>query len=132
MATLIILFIFVLLRYTRSIGRTISELRDFAQNIKSEKSPEKIAYRFPNNELGDISQLVVSLYNKQVKAKKELSIERDKIMKHFKYSKEGFGMFKSDGQEILSNILFLQMANVISDKSVVLCYQLEDISRLQS
>ncbi|MGL4227033.1 MAG: ATP-binding protein, partial [Tannerellaceae bacterium] len=119
MATLIVLFIFVLLRYTRSIGRTISELRDFAQNIKSEESPEKIAYKFPNNELGDISQLVVSLYNKQVKAKKELSIERDKIMKHFKYSKEGFGMFKSDGKEILSNILFLQMANVISDKSVV-------------
>ena len=119
MATLIVLFIFVLLRYTRSIGRTISELRDFAQNIKSEEAPEKIAYKFPNNELGDISQLVVSLYNKQVKAKKELSIERDKIMKHFKYSKEGFGMFKSDGKEILSNILFLQMANVISDKSVV-------------
>ena len=84
-----------------------------------------VDYVFPNDELGDISQNIVTLYHRQQKAKNELSMEREKLIKHFQYSKEGFAMFTSEGREILSNILFIQFINVISDTQI---HQVEDVT----
>lgn len=117
MALMTLIFFFVLSRFTFSIGKTISKLRDFALNVESEKDSET-DYIFPNDELGDISQNIVTLYHKEQVAKEELWMERDKIIKHFKYSKEGFAMFAGDGKEILSNILFIQTVNIISDNQI--------------
>lgn len=117
MALMTLIFFFVLSRFTFSIGRTISKLRDFALNVEKDRMPEE-EYVFPNDELGDISQNIVTLYHRQQKAKNELWMEREKIIKHFQYSKEGFAMFTAEGKEILSNILFIQFANVISDTPV--------------
>ena len=114
MALMTLIFFFVLSRFTFSIGKTISKLRDFA-----------VDYVFPNDELGDISQNIVTLYHRQQKAKNELSMEREKLIKHFQYSKEGFAMFTSEGREILSNILFIQFINVISDTQI---HQVEDVT----
>ena len=52
-------------------------------------------------------------------------MEREKLIKHFQYSKEGFAMFTSEGREILSNILFIQFINVISDTQI---HQVEDVT----
>lgn len=117
MALMTLIFFFVLSRFTFSIGRTISKLRDFAMNVEKDRMPEP-DYVFPNDELGDISQNIVTLYHHQQKAKNELWMEREKIIKHFQYSKEGFAMFTAEGREILSNILFIQFANVLSDTPV--------------
>ena len=111
MALMTLIFFFVLSRFTFSIGKTISKLR--------------VDYVFPNDELGDISQNIVTLYHRQQKAKNELSMEREKLIKHFQYSKEGFAMFTSEGREILSNILFIQFINVISDTQI---HQVEDVT----
>lgn len=117
MALMTLIFFFVLSRFTFSIGRTISKLRDFAMNVEKDRMPEP-DYVFPNDELGDISQNIVTLYHHQQKAKNELWMEREKIIKHFQYSKEGFAMFTAEGREILSNILFIQFANLLSDTPV--------------
>lgn len=117
MALMTLIFFFVLSRFTFSIGRTISKLRDFALTVQKDQMPET-DYVFPNDELGDISKNIVSLYHQQQKTKNELSMEREKIIKHFQYSKEGFAMFTAEGKEILSNILFIQFMNVISDKQI--------------
>lgn len=122
MAVMTIIFFFVLSSFTFSIGRTISKLRDFALNIEKDRMPEA-DYIFPNDELGDISQNIVQLYHQQEKAKRDLSMERDKIIKHFQYAKEGFAMFTAEGREILSNILFIQFNNVLSDAQI---HQAED------
>ena len=115
MALMTLIFFFVLSRFTFSIGKTISKLRDFALNVEKDRMPA-VDYVFPNDELGDISQQ---------KAKNELSMEREKLIKHFQYSKEGFAMFTSEGREILSNILFIQFINVISDTQI---HQVEDVT----
>lgn len=117
MSLITLIFFFVLSRFTFSIGKTISKLRDFALKVENEQMPVG-DYVFPNDELGDISCNIVTLYHKQQKAKNALTIEREKIIKHFQYSKEGFAMFTAKGQEILSNILFIQFINVISDKQI--------------
>ena len=124
MALMTLIFFFVLSRFTFSIGKTISKLRDFALNVEKDRMPA-VDYVFPNDELGDISQNIVTLYPRQQKAKNELSMEREKLIKHFQYSKEGFAMFTSEGREILSNILFIQFINVISDTQI---HQVEDVT----
>lgn len=124
MALMTLIFFFVLSRFTFSIGKTISKLRDFALNVEKDRMPA-VDYVFPNDELGDISQNLVTLYHRQQKAKNELSMEREKLIKHFQYSKEGFAMFTSEGREILSNILFIQFINVISDTQI---HQVEDVT----
>ena len=124
MALMTLIFFFVLSRFTFSIGKTISKLRDFALNVEKDRMPA-VDYVFPNDELGDISQNTVTLYHRQQKAKNELSMEREKLIKHFQYSKEGFAMFTSEGREILSNILFIQFINVISDTQI---HQVEDVT----
>lgn len=124
MALMTLIFFFVLSRFTFSIGKTISKLRDFALYVEKDRMPA-VDYVFPNDELGDISQNIVTLYHRQQKAKNELSMEREKLIKHFQYSKEGFAMFTSEGREILSNILFIQFINVISDTQI---HQVEDVT----
>ena len=124
MALMTLIFFFVLSRFTFSIGKTISKPRDFALNVEKDRMPA-VDYVFPNDELGDISQNIVTLYHRQQKAKNELSMEREKLIKHFQYSKEGFAMFTSEGREILSNILFIQFINVISDTQI---HQVEDVT----
>ena len=124
MALMTLIFFFVLSLFTFSIGKTISKLRDFALNVEKDRMPA-VDYVFPNDELGDISQNIVTLYHRQQKAKNELSMEREKLIKHFQYSKEGFAMFTSEGREILSNILFIQFINVISDTQI---HQVEDVT----
>ena len=124
MALMTLIFFFVLSRFTFSIGKTMSKLRDFALNVEKDRMPA-VDYVFPNDELGDISQNIVTLYHRQQKAKNELSMEREKLIKHFQYSKEGFAMFTSEGREILSNILFIQFINVISDTQI---HQVEDVT----
>ena len=124
MALMTLIFFFVLSRFTFSIGKTISKLRDFALNVEKDRMPA-VDYVFPNDELGDISQNIVTLYHRQQKAKNELSMEREKLIKQFQYSNEGFAMFTSEGREILSNILFIQFINVISDTQI---HQVEDVT----
>lgn len=130
MAFMTLIFFFVLSRFTFSIGRTISRLRDFALNVEKDRMLET-DYVFPNDELGDISRNIVSLYHRQQKAKNELSMEREKIIKHFQYAKEGFAMFTTDGKEILSNILFIQFMNVISDVQIHEAEEAIDIRELE-
>lgn len=131
MALMVLVFFIVLSRFTFSIGQTIAKLKYFSQNVP--KNPEKeIEYTFPNDELGDIAQHIITIYRKQQKAKNELALEREKLIKHFQYAKEGFAMFTEQGVEILSNIQLIQFANVISDEPVHAAEEVIDIPELES
>lgn len=126
---MMLIFMFVLSRFTLSLGQTISKLRDFARNIRDVKNGDE-EYNFPNDELGDISKQVVTLYNKQQKAKNDLAIEREKIIKHFQYAREGVAMFTDEDKEILSNILYIQFANLISDTEIRLPEEVIDLPEM--
>lgn len=130
MVLMTLIFFFVLSRFTFSIGQTISKLRDFALNIEKDRIPET-DYMFPNDELGDISRNIITLYHRQQKAKDELSMERKKLIKHFQYAKEGVAMFTAEGKEILSNILFIQFFNVVSDSQIRQAEEVVDIQELE-
>ena len=127
---MLLIFFIVLSRYTFSIGQTIAKLKYFSQNIP--KNPEKeIELNFPNDELGDIAQHIIKLYRRQQKAKNELALEREKLIKHFQYAKEGFAMFTEDGVEILANIQLIQFANVLSNNAIHTAEEVLDIPELE-
>lgn len=130
MAFMTMIFFFVLSKFTFSIGRTISKLRNFALNVENGQIPQN-EYVFPNDELGDISKNIISIYHRQQRATNELSMEREKLMKHFQYSKEGFAMFTGNGRELLSNILFVQFVNLISDIQIHLSEDALDVPELE-
>jgi len=69
-AFMLILFFIVLSRFSFSIGNTIAKLRDFAENIE-ESNIQEIDYAFPNDELGDISRNIVTLYRRQQEIKED-------------------------------------------------------------
>ena len=58
-------------------------------------------------------------------------MEREKLIKHFQYAKEGFAMFTPEGKEILSNILLIQFSNVISDNQIRQAEEVIDIQELE-
>ncbi|MCD7937601.1 MAG: HAMP domain-containing histidine kinase [Tannerellaceae bacterium] len=117
LAIMIILFFMVISSFTRSIGKTVAKLKEFALHAYNGHMPDT-DYVFPDDELGDISKHIITLYHRQQKAANALTMEREKLRTHFQYAKEGFAMFTPDGKEILSNILFIQFFNTLSDTRI--------------
>lgn len=70
MLFLIIVFFLVLSRFTFNIGKSIAKLRDFAQQVEEGGFPQTDD-QFPDDELGDISQNIITLYTKQQEIKEE-------------------------------------------------------------
>lgn len=131
MSFMTLIFFFVLSRFTFSIGQTISKLRDFALNIQQTQGTQDEEYTFPNDELGDISKHIITLYHHQKKAKDALSMEREKLIKHFQFAKEGFAMFTSEQKEILSNNLLIQFINIISDTQIQQAEEILEVPELK-
>lgn len=117
---LIMTLLYVLITYSFShkINKTISRLQDFASSAGKGIILDENKYVFPNNELGDISKDIIHLYHNLSQEKENVQLERSRIEMHFQYADYGFAMFTSEGKEILSNVLFIQFANLISIRQI--------------
>lgn len=67
---LVLILGFIYYKYTSKLGKTISQLRRFAQQAENDEDLEHFHFEFPNNELGEISHHIVQLYT-QVKRSEE-------------------------------------------------------------
>ncbi len=96
-------------------GKSIKQLRDFAISSDDERSDSKV--KFPEDELGEISEKIVDNY-KQLKAnKKKIAQEREKLLQHVHSSEEGICFFSNTREVEFYNGLFIQYLNVISDNA---------------
>ncbi len=112
--TLILLFIFY--KMMDKLSRSINQLREFAMRADRNEAIEmEMLNDFPHNELGDISQHIVQIYQRLHETKEALYIEREKLITHLQISHEGLGVFNKYKKEILVNDLFTQFSNLISD-----------------
>lgn len=60
---------FILLQFTRSLGATITKLRDFAVHAAKNEPLDKLSNeKFPDDELGEISQNIVRIYENFLKS----------------------------------------------------------------
>jgi two-component system, OmpR family, phosphate regulon sensor histidine kinase PhoR len=116
---LLFLIITLLLVYLSGrFGKTVSALKDFAMKAaRDEKiNPDT---RFPESELGEISQQIVNIYNNLQKTRDDIKMEKNKLIRHLYISREGIAIFSPDKGNILSNSLFIQNINFISDQPAV-------------
>lgn len=87
-------------------------------------------YNFPDNEFSEISEYIVRSYQKLERTQKALDIEREKLQAHLRLSKRGLCIFSPQRKEILSNELFIQYANIISDRPIQYSEKIFDIPEL--
>ena len=128
--TLILTIIFS--RFTKKIGTSIAQLREFTRRAdRNEALDMDMANAFPNNELGDISQHIITIYNRLHDTKEALYIEREKLITHLQISHEGLGIFTADKKEILVNNLFTQYSNLISDVNLQNAEEVFSIPEIQ-
>lgn len=115
LVTLILVFIFY--KTTNRIGNSINNLREFAMHVDRNEPYDynTIMETFSNDELGEISQHIIQIYQRLHETKEALYIEREKLIAHLQSSREGLGVFTRDKKEILVNSLFTQYSNIISD-----------------
>lgn len=128
--TLLLTIIFY--KFTKRIGTAISQLREFTIKADRDESLDLgTETAFPNNELGDISQHIIKIYNRLHETKEALYIEREKLITHLQISHEGIGIFTAEKKEILVNNLFTQYSNLISDVNLQSTEEVFSIPELQ-
>lgn len=114
----IALFIIVLFLVNIAANRfesSITKLKDFTSRIKEGKPlPEDT--KFPEDELGDISKELVHIFNEIETSKRNVEIEREKLIQHFQYSEVGLCIFNADFQKIYANTHFIQFLNLIANR----------------
>ncbi len=125
-----LLYVLITYSFAHKINKTISRLQDFAATARKGGMPDESKYVFPNDELGDISKDIIHLYNNLSQEKEKVQLERGRIEKHFQYADYGFAMFTYDGKELISNVLFLQFANLISTKQITQSEEVFNIPEL--
>lgn len=114
----IILFIIILILLNIAANRfekSIIKLKDFTSRIKAGK-PLPQDTKFPDDELGDVSKELVQIFNEIEKSKKNVEIEREKLIQHFQYSEVGLCIFNADFQKIYANTHFIQFLNLIANR----------------
>ncbi len=102
---------------TDKFGKSISTLREFTLKAIANK-PINEKFEFPENELGDIGQEIIEIYQKLNNTKDELISEKAKLIRHLNMLDEGIAIFSKDKHVITSNNNFIKFINYLSDKRV--------------
>lgn len=128
-----VVFILMISIFSHRLGFAISSLRTFAMKAEDDALTE-LKMKLPNNDLGDITNHIIKLYTKLNQAKLDLSVEKEKLLKHLQISKEGLAVFSSDRQSVFTNSLFIQYINLISDREISSpegVFEIEEFNRIR-
>ncbi|MDH6533794.1 two-component sensor histidine kinase [Parabacteroides sp. 52] len=96
-------------------GKSIKKLEEFASE---ENEPENAQIEFPEDELGKIGKKIIDNYEQLKERKKEIILEREKLLQHVHSSGEGLCFFSPNKKVGFFNGLFIQYLNTITDESV--------------
>lgn len=121
---LFILFLFFissisLIFITEKFGTSIATLKKFTIQASAD-NPIDDTLIFPENELGMIGQDIVEIYQKLINTKKELIVEKEKLIRHLNILEVGIAIFSKDKKLITNNSHFIQYINNISIQFVYL------------
>lgn len=97
---------------TDHYSRAIMQLRKFLDDIDQGVTDYKNV-NFPKSELGLLCTKVVGKYRKLDELSRQVTIRRDRLLRHFHYSREGIALFTSDFENFYVNARFLQYVNVL-------------------
>ncbi|MFN8258982.1 MAG: ATP-binding protein [Bacteroidales bacterium] len=111
-STLVIVFV------RDKFGKSVLLLKTFTNKV-SENQEIDTTIHFPKNELGNIGQDIVEIYDKLNKTKADLISEKEKIIRHLNLLEEGIAIFSKDKTLIANNSNFVQYISLLSDKPVL-------------
>jgi two-component system phosphate regulon sensor histidine kinase PhoR len=97
--------------FAKRFSKSIKELREFSLQLKSGQ-PISEPVNYVDDEIGEISADIIENYNLLQKNRKQLALEREKLVQHFQYSREGIAIFSSDREKIYANPHFLHQERV--------------------
>ena len=83
--------------------------------------------------IGEITNDIIKLYSKLNQTKQDLSLEKEKMLKHLQISKEGLAAFDPARKCIFTNTLFIQYINIISDRAMTSpegIFHIDELSRI--
>lgn len=106
-----------LLLISNRFSRSVANLKQFTM-LAGANIPIEKEMVFPPNELGSIGQEIIDIYQRLDKAKKELSVEKDKLVRHLNLIEEGIAIFTKECKNIVCNSNFIQFTNLISENLV--------------
>ncbi|MDR1878913.1 MAG: two-component sensor histidine kinase [Bacteroidales bacterium] len=113
------LFVIVLLLIsyaTDRFGKSIRQLKDFTTAAQADNI-SAYPVGFPNDELGEIGTKITESYRQLKESKKEIALEREKLLQHVHSSEEGLCFFTSARTVEFYNGLFIQYLNIIMDEA---------------
>lgn len=97
------------------LGKAISGLKDFILSAKNHRIDYNTIH-LPNNELGEIGEQIIQNYRALEESNKQITIEREKLQRHFHYSDEGIAIFSTSRDNVHANTHFIQYLNTILDE----------------
>jgi two-component system OmpR family sensor kinase/two-component system phosphate regulon sensor histidine kinase PhoR len=104
-------------------SKSILQLKKFASQIQRGQSiPENIAFR--EDEVGEIGNELIDIFKQMEVSKRNLEIEREKLIRHFRFSGEGLCIFNPEMKKIYANTNFIQYINLMTDQPT---FDAEDI-----
>ena len=115
---IIIIFIVTLLLINfvaDRFGKSIRKLKEFA--LSEEHKTTNTPTEFPEDELGEIGRKIIDNYEQLNESKKEIALEREKLLLHVHSSGEGLCFFSKDKKVGFYNGLFIQYLNTITEES---------------
>ncbi len=107
--TLFLISLWVIHRITKQFGTSIQQLRDFALQ------PSAHSTNFSSDELGEIGKKISENYRQAEEGKKNLQLEKQKLLQHISISEEGICFISAAHQVEFHNGLFMHHLNQITD-----------------
>lgn len=107
--TLFLISLWVIHRITKQFGTSIQQLRDFALQ------PSAHSANFSSDELGEIGKKISENYRQVEEGKKNLQLEKQKLLQHISISEEGICFISAAHQVEFHNGLFMHHLNQITD-----------------
>jgi len=110
--------LFLIHRITHQFGSSIKRLHNFAMQ------PSDTSINFTDDEIGVIGNKILENY-KQIEAhKKNLTLEKQKLLQHIQISEEGICFVSSSGKVEYHNGLFIQYLNQLTDEPKSEAYEI--------
>ncbi|MBE0677641.1 MAG: two-component sensor histidine kinase [Bacteroidales bacterium] len=113
---MVILFIVIwalLAAVTRRMGKSITMLRDFAARMRRGEGNDRTII-FPRNEIGETCKEIVRIYNNLARNSAELTLQKEKLIRHLHVLNEGVAFFAADRTVTLSNSHFMVFLNALT------------------
>jgi two-component system OmpR family sensor kinase/two-component system phosphate regulon sensor histidine kinase PhoR len=112
---LLILVLLVVNYISGRFGKSILQLKNFAENLKNNRQIEEKNI-FPNDELGEIGRNLAEIFCQKENLQKIAETEKEKLLQHFQHSETGIAIFDKELKKIFANSHFIQNQNIILNK----------------